>query len=116
MAFFEFTPAIIEQAIPYVASILSAYYLGRTIQRINEVEKRSYLSTIASIHALVEAESFKKSTVIQRIVEKYNVIPDGGKEESEEVKKLEREMQDSLFSFNSLKATKDTISKPEDLV
>lgn len=75
-----------------IATLLVFYILGKCVANIQSVKQQSNIASLAAIHALIESEGLRKSTIIQRIVEKYHVVPEKG-DASEEIKKLEQEFE-----------------------
>jgi len=75
-----------------VGASLVAFSLGKLVERTHQIRRQSDIAALASIHALIGAEGLNKSTVIQRIVEKYNIIPKDA-DPSEAATKLEHDFQ-----------------------
>ena len=71
-----------------------AFYLGKFHQQAKHTADISSFAVLAGFFATAKAESLKNSTVIQRIVEKYNVVKDP--ELSKKAEELEKELLDAV--------------------
>lgn len=75
-----------------IISLSLGLYVGKTTQRIKELEERSSLTLLASLWATVEAKGLQRSTIIQRIVEKYTPVntlsAEARKKMEDEIEKL----------------------------
>ena len=107
-------------AISIVLVLIAVFWLGYLTSKLTQTHQVSQLSLLASLWATTSAESLKKSTVIQRIIEKYH--PQADPEEGRS--RIAREMDELLEEF-SLGNSPDTTEggklapqtpKPEDLV
>ncbi len=54
------------------------YILGQLVNDQKRMREQSQLTLLASLWATVEAKGLQRSTVIQRIIEKYNPVPPKG--------------------------------------
>lgn len=116
------------QALTFIAILLlvvsvgyvSGYFAGSIKTRLHKLEQMTHLSLLASLWATTSAESLKKSTIIQRVIEKYSSRPEPEEKQSE----IAREMDELLQEFslgnipqtdNHGKLVKPAV-KPEDLV
>lgn len=75
-----------------------AYTLGRFYEFKAKSEQMSQLTLLASLWALGEANGLKKSTVIQRIIEKYNT---GGPSDAAKLQNMD-DMIEGLSGFDEL--------------
>lgn len=101
--------------------------LGRLIQKLNDLDARTARAETLANEAQVSASGLQKSTVIQRVIEKYSLVPEAS-EPTEHAKKLEKELTDSILGLRNdakeikereakiMKASWDGNLKPEDLV
>lgn len=105
------------------AIILNFYLLGRLSTLIQITKKQSDITALASIHALISSEGLRRSTIIQRIIEKYNIVDNDLANKANE---LDKELQDAILG-TSEKITAEKLKikqelwgannlKPEDLV
>jgi hypothetical protein len=101
------------------------YSLGGTRQQLGYLNQHSTVAILAGIHALVKAEGLSKSTVIQRVIEKYNVLEAVQNQEgstNENIQKFERDMHDIFLGDQSTRLeTEQAIQRasklnPRDLV
>lgn len=76
-----------------------AYKLGSIEARMHASDKQSQLTLLASLWATVEAKGLARSTVIQRIVEKYH--PAGAKSPEQQAA-MQKKWDDFLSEIDSL--------------
>jgi hypothetical protein len=88
-----------------IATLVAFFLLGKCLADVKSCKQQTGIASLAAIHALIASEGLNKSTVIQRIVEKYNVVPEKSSI-SEETKKLEEELQ-SMVSPHQFQTKKD---------
>jgi hypothetical protein len=72
------------------------YFLGKCIANSKASLQQSINAEDLASRAMTIAESLNKSTIIQRVIEKYNVI-ESPEHISEAAKKLESELKDDIF-------------------
>lgn len=75
-----------------------AFTLGKFYEFKAKSEQMSQLTLLASLWALGEANGLKKSTVIQRIIEKYNT---GGPSDAAKLQNMD-DMIDGLSAFDDI--------------
>lgn len=75
-----------------------AYTLGRFYEFKAKSDQMAQLTLLASLWATVEANGLKKSTVIQRIIEKYNT---GGATDAAKLQDMD-DMIDGLSAFDDI--------------
>lgn len=78
---------------------IACFLLGKCIQSSKQADIKSSVAVLASLHSLTVSEGLSKSTIIQRIIEKYNVVAEN-KDVSEEMKKLEKDIQDTILGVD----------------
>lgn len=74
------------------------YFLGKLAQQTKQATEISSVSALIGFFAASEARGIRNSTVIQRVVEKYNVIKDP--QLTKEAEKLQRDLEEALDPFS----------------
>lgn len=94
-----FEIAIICVAVGFflIALALACYFLGKLSQQVKHATQISNLAALSGFFAAATGQGLKHSVVIQRVVEKYNILKDSEKLESAE--KLEEEFEKMLDPF-----------------
>lgn len=92
------------------AIIINFYLLGRLSALIQITKRQSDITAIASLHALISSEGLKRSTIIQRIIEKYNVVDS---ELSKKANDLDKELQDAILGTTEKIAAENLKIKQE---
>lgn len=80
------------------------YFLGKVTQQAKQATEISSISALVGFFAASEARGLRNSTVIQRVVEKYNVIKDP--QMTKEAEKLQDDLEKALDPFYEPKEKK----------
>jgi hypothetical protein len=107
------------------------YILGQLVNDQRRTREQSQLTLLASLWATVEAKGLQRSTVIQRIIEKYSPVPAKGTDANvqtyndafeealgfgtEELPPKQKAHQEFMSTFD-FDAEREKDQNPEDLV
>lgn len=80
-----------------ITLVLACFFLGKLSQQVKHATQISNLAALSGFFAAATGQGLKHSVVIQRVVEKYNILKDSEKLESAEA--LEQEFEKMLEPF-----------------